>query len=145
MPLVFSFPFHHPLPQPIPAAPKPSFYPPSPLSRCSSAWPGSPGFPQALTGAGVGEGHWDGRDWVSHCNRVPGAQGQSKNGLLFFWPIAAVGGVGAGEGEIPHPLPLPPTSSPPSRSVALQLRAAGRAGVRPEPGVLLLSRGTVGL
>lgn len=80
--------------------PKTLILPPPPTPRpslCSSAWPGAPGSPYAVTGTGEGEGHPDGRDWVPHCNGVQGALGEPKNELLFFGPIAAVGGVGAGE------------------------------------------------
>lgn len=98
--------------------------PPHPR-RCSSAWPGAPGFPQSLTGPGEGEGHRNGRDWVPHCNQVQGALGKSKNGL-FFLPITAVGGVGAGEVRfhtsflfLPRPPPTPDLGRHSLRSWAL--------------------------
>lgn len=109
MPLVFLLFSTSPFPNPF--LPPQNPYPQPPPNLCSSAWPGAPGSPQAVTGAGEGEGHPDGRDRVSHCNRVLGALGQPKNELLYFWPIAAVGGVGRGGVRCHTPflfLPHPP-------------------------------------
>lgn len=130
---IWFFLFSSTTPSPNPFLPPPNPYPirPLPPSRCSSAWPGAPGSPQAVTGVGEGERQRDERDGVPQCNGVQGVLGEPKNGLLYFWPIAAVGGVWGG--DVPHPLPLPPPRSPPPLSVPPQLGAAGRAAVRPQP------------
>lgn len=132
----FLFPSTTPSPNPFlpPPNPHPTRPPPSPR-RCSSAWPGAPGSPQAVTGAGEGEGLRYATYWAPHCNRVQGALGESQKGFLFFGQLLQ--SEGWGEGKIPHPLPLPPTPSPLSPSQPRQLGAAGRARVRPQLGLRL--------
>ena len=124
----FSFSFHHPFPQPILAAPKPSYPPPR---CCSSAWPGAPGFPKAVTRAGEGEGHVRER-LRSSLQPGPGGPEESKNGLLFlFLSIAAVEGVGGERGgrvRLHTPSLFLPRPNPPGPSLPTQLAAAGRAG-----------------
>lgn len=128
-------PFHHPFLPPIPAAPKPSSYHPTPPPPLQFRVAGAPGFPQSLTGPGEGEGHRNGRDWVPHCNQVQGALGKSKNGL-FFLPITAVGGVGAGEVRF-HTSFLFLPRPPPPPTLAVTPSAAGRCwsrrGETPDP------------
>lgn len=134
-------------PSPNPFLPPPNLHPTCPLppSRCSSAWPGATGSPRAVTGAAEGEGHRDGRAWVPHCNWVQGALGESRNGLLFFWPIAAVAGVGVGGRVRFHTplffLPRPPRVRGHSFGSWAPLAARGET---PAPGSAAL-QGAVGL
>lgn len=110
--------------------PPPNAYPTRPPRRslCSLAWPEVPGSPQAVTSAGEGEGHPDGRDWVPRCNRVQRALGEPKNGFLFvFGQLRHLAGWGR-RGVRFHtpflflPRPLPPFAVIPSASGRCWLR-----------------------
>lgn len=130
MPLVFSFPFHHPLPQPIPAAPKSSFYPPSPLSRCSSAWPGVSWIPAGTYRGGNRRGAPGWETGVLTATGFRGPRGSLKTDYYFFGQLLQLEGWGRGRVRFHTPflfLPRPPY--PPTwRALPPQLRAAGGAG-----------------